>query len=70
MAAKPNSALAEAAKLWPALGRYRKLVAALAVSTGPLVTFLLAGPHSAAEIFAASWSWVLVNLGVYGATND
>jgi len=60
----------EAGKLWPKVIRYRKLIAALVTTSGPLSFYLLGGPHSAEEIAQAVYAWALVNLGVYGVTND
>jgi hypothetical protein len=60
----------EASKLWPRFAKYRKLIAAIVVSTGPLVAFLAGEPRSFAEIVAAVNTWLLLNLGVYEVKND
>lgn len=60
----------EATALWPKLGRYKKFIVSLTVSTVPFVIFLTSATHSASEVVAASAGYVLLNLGVRQVPND
>lgn len=59
----------EAARLWPKIGKYKKLIVAAVSATTPFVAWLLAGPHPASEIFAWSSAYVLSLFGVYESKN-
>ena len=59
----------ELTKLVPKAAKYRKLIASVVTTTIPFIVFLL-DPHTAKEIVTASGSYILVNLGVYGVSND
>jgi hypothetical protein len=65
-----TSTASEAVRLWPAVARYRKLAVAFVGTTGPFVAYLLAEAHSAADIAGAATAYLLVNLGVYGVSNE
>lgn len=64
-----NSTAGEMTRLWPAVGRYRKLVAAVVTTSVPFAIFLC-DPRTTKEVIAAAGSWLLVNLGVFGVSND
>lgn len=65
-----NDTYTEATALFPKLGKYRKLIVALLATTAPLLIFLTAAPHSAAEIVPAVIGWGLANFGVYRIPNE
>lgn len=60
----------EATGLFPALGKYRKLILSVLVTAAPLVLFLTTSTHSAKEIIPACVAYVLANFGVYAVPND
>lgn len=64
-----SSTFDEAARLWPKLARYKKLCVAAVTATAPFVAWLIAGPHTASEIFGWSTAYVLSLFGVYEAKN-
>lgn len=64
-----DSTFDEAAKLWPVVSKYKKLLVSLVGTTGPFVVYLLAGSHTAAEYVSSATAYVLLNFGVYEAKN-
>lgn len=64
-----NSTVGEAARLWPAVGRYRKLAASIVTTSVPFAIYLC-DPRTTKEVIAAAGSYLLVNLGVFGVSND
>lgn len=60
----------ELTKLVPKFGKYRKLAAAVVTTTIPYLVFLTSAAHSAPDIIEATGAYLLVNLGVYGVSND
>lgn len=66
---EPDSTYEEAEKIWPEIGKYRKLLASLITSSVPFAIYLL-DPRTPKEVVAATGAFLLVNLGVYGVSND
>lgn len=64
-----NSTAGQASRLWPAFGKYRKFLAAIVTTSVPFAIFL-ADTRTTKEVIAAAGSYLLVNLGVYGVSND
>lgn len=59
----------EATRLFPKLGRYRKLIVSLLSTTTPFVVWLVSAPQTPAAIVAASFGYLLANFGVYRLPN-
>lgn len=64
-----TSTVGEATRLWPVIGKYRKLVASVVTTSVPFAIFLC-DPRTTKEVIAAAGSYLLINLGVFGVTND